>query len=430
MKKFLLCLLVLSSAVLLAQQPPQVPAPHIPTEQEKNRARQAAIDEQAEQTRARVAEEQKVLPPAPVSIENNDLDLGFIYMMEQRDFQFVLTNTSDEPLVYKDIVINCSCTTSRVSGHGTIPPKGQLVIPLHFNAQKVTDFGDFIRDVIVFFDKYAAAVMYFRGNHTMDVKLTVMRPGDSRPHLVTSVPIGFVPDIYMKWFETINITAEFPKGTELEIGTPTLTNKQFTAEVKKVQTNHYQVVVRPVLPMEYGPIRGSLRIPLVKPSNQGYIMLPLNGTVGTLISCNTDYVYIDPKTEHGVVTKILALTRFPYENREALIARAMGNPNPYMRFVEILEPKDMKTKEAPGVKFTYTQGKGGVYVHCAIDTDKMTEEGVDVVFEAVGSAPCTVKFARMTEELRKTIEEQEKIRQEMEKEEQEEEEQNPGVIVE
>ena len=130
-----------------------------------------------------------------------------------------------------------------------------------------------------------------------------------------------------------------------------------------------------------------------------------------------------------MVTKILTLTRFPYENRDAMIARAMGNPNPYMRFVEILQPKDMLTKEAPGVKFSYTQGKGGVYVHCDIDTDKMTDEGVDVVFEAAGSAPCTVKFARMTEELRKTIEEQNKIRAEMEKEEQEEEQQNPGVII-
>ena len=108
MKKLLLSLLALTSAVLMAQQPPQAPAPHIPTEQEKNLARQAEIDEQAEQTRARAAEEQKVLPPAPVSIDNADRDLGFIYMMEQRDFQFVLTNTSEEPLVYKDIAINCS----------------------------------------------------------------------------------------------------------------------------------------------------------------------------------------------------------------------------------------------------------------------------------------------------------------------------------
>ena len=430
MKRFFLSLLVMSCAMLLAQQSLPTTAPHVPTEQEKNMARQAAIDEQAEQTRARAAEEQKTMPAPPVSIENNDLDLGFIYMMEQRDFQFVLTNTSDEPLVYKDIAINCSCTTSKVSGHGTIPPKGKLVIPLHFNAQKVTDFGDFIRDVIVFFDKYAAAVMYFRGNHTMDIKLSVMRPGDTRPHLVTSVPIGFVPDIYMKWFETINITAEFTDGKELELGTPFLTNKKFTAEVKKISPLHYQVIVRPILPMDYGPISGTLRIPLVKPTNQGYIMLPLNGTVGTLISCNTDFVYVDPLTEHGVVTKILTLTRYPYENRDALIARAMGNPNPYMRFVEILEPKQMLTKEAPGVKFTYTQGKGGVYVHCEIDTDKMTEEGVDVVFEAMGSAPCTVKFARMTEELRKNIEEQNRIRAEMEKEELEEEQKNPGVIIE
>jgi hypothetical protein len=60
----------------------------------------------------------------------------------------------------------------------------------------------------------------------------------------------------------------------------------------------------------------------------------------------------------------------------------------------------------------------------------MTEEGIDVVFEALGSAPCTVKFARMTEELRKTMEEQEKIRKEIEQEALEEEKQNPGVIVE
>ena len=360
------------------------------------------------------------LAAPPVTVKEGEIDMGSVFMMEQRRFFFTVVNNSDQLLEYENIAISCSCTTSKLPAKGSIPAQGEMRIPVDFNAQKLDGFGPFRKDIIIFFKNYAPLVLYFFGVHSQEVVLTAQIGDNER--IVTTVPIGFVPTVDLKWFQPIKIKANFQDGRKLAFAAPIITNDQFIAEMLQISDLEWQLTIKPKLPMQYGAVTGAVALPFQEPDNKGAIVLPLMGVVGSKITSTTDDMLVDTKTDPAVVRKTLALTRAPYEDRNALKARAIGKANPYYRYLKRLTVDEVGLPEVPGVKFELEQGRGGVYVHCTMTAAQLTEEGVKAEFKVQNSASAVVRFALMSDEIRALIEENKKQQKELEGEEEDDEE--------
>lgn len=92
------------------------------------------------------------LPELPVEVfEGKELDLGIMYSNEVRSFQFTVKNTSDKPLEYKRIAVNCSCSRLRVKVPGTIAPGAELLVPVELDARKIREKGAFKKAIRIDF---------------------------------------------------------------------------------------------------------------------------------------------------------------------------------------------------------------------------------------------------------------------------------------
>jgi len=359
-------------------------------------------------------EENNLIPlPLPVEVaEGKELDLGVMYSNELRTFRFTLKNTSNRPLEYNQVVVNCSCSKPQIPVPGLIAPGESFVVPIELDAQKISEMGAFRKTIRFDFPGYQSLQLIFTG--LMSSELRIFQLVSGKEHLAKSIPVHFIESINEAWERSLDIKADFTDVRKLEFGEPTLEDSSsHRCQLTKVAENHWRLLVTPVLPQKLGLIQNQVILPILAPNAGSRIRLSLEGMVGTHIEASTDEVYWDPKADSKQVKKAFTLTRLPFNDRALRVAMLLGRPNPYTDAIKVLTTAEVKVPQVPGVSFELVQGRGGVFVQCLMQGDKMPAEGFDAEFQVEGSEGCTVRFAVMDAATRKAL-------QELEKEEDEE----------
>jgi hypothetical protein len=354
-----------------------------------------------------VSQQAQTLSELPVEVVGGkELDLGIMYNNEVRSFQFVVKNTSDKPLEYNRIMVNCSCSRLKLKVPGTIAPGAELLVPVELDARKIREKGAFKKAIRFDFPGYRPLFLIFSGQMSNEVRILMDVDGEER--LAKSVPVTFIEKVIDNWERILFIKADFTDGRKLEFGEASLKDPAaHRCQLTRVADNHWLLKVLPALPQKLGKIENEVILPMQAPNADSSLRLPLEGMVGTRIEASTDELYWDPKTDPEQVKKTFALTRLPFNDRVLRVAIMLGKPNPYKDAIKVLTPAEVKVPEVPGVEFTLEQGRGGVYVHCQMQGSKIPADGVQAEFQVENSEGCSVRFAVMDEATRKALQEQE-----------------------
>ncbi|MFA6931435.1 MAG: DUF1573 domain-containing protein [Lentisphaeria bacterium] len=351
------------------------------------------------------AKEVPALPELPVEVvEGKELDLGMMYGNEVRLFQFTVKNISNKPLEYKRIAVNCSCSRLKVKVPGTIAPGEELQVPVELDARKIREKGAFKKAIRFDFPGYRQLVLIFTGRMSNEIRILMDVDGEER--LAKTVPVTFIEKVIDNWERTLLIKADFTDGRKLEFGEPVLQDPaSHRCQLTRIAENHWLLKVLPALPQKLGLIKNEVILPMQTPNASSSMRLSLEGMVGTRIEASVDELYWDPKTDPGQAKKTFSLTRLPFNDRIIRVATLLGRPNPYMGVIKVLTPAEVKVPKVPGVDFKLEQGRGGVYVHCHMQGNKIPAEGVEGEFLVENSEGCSVCFAVMDEATRKALQE-------------------------
>lgn len=357
--------------------------------------------------RLRPSTDQDHLPPPPIELVGGEsVDLGKVYKLTQVPFIITVRNTSDKPLPYERIILNCNCTNTYIPPKGEIPPGAEFKIPMRLDATQLREKNAFTRIFRFEFKEYRPFIVNFHGELSREIYAT---PADKPEQaFLTSINFGQREHAYEDFTFAVDIKGQFHNAQTIDLGKPEIPNRKFQASLEKISDTHWRVTLKPVLPLQFGVNADSLIIPVNQPSPGTFISLPLNMLVGTMLEPSADDIYIDPLTEKGIVKKTFALTRVAFRDRATMAALFMGKKNPYNFTPKILQASEVQLPQADGAEFSLEQGKGGVYVHCQIDCSKIPAEGgLTASFNVPGSKSTQVTFALLTDEIRQTLKEQE-----------------------
>lgn len=347
------------------------------------------------------------LPPPPLElVGGEDINLGTVYKLTQVPFFITVRNTSDQPLAYERIVVNCNCTHTYIPPTGEIPPGADFKIPMRLNATLLREKHAFTRIFRFEFKEYRPFNVNFHGELSREMYAT---PADKPEQVfLTSVNFGQIENTYDDFTFAVDIKGQFGKGQTIDLDQPEIANRKFQATLEKVSDTHWRVTLKPVLPLQFGVNADNLIIPVKQPSPGTFISLPLNMLVGTMVDPSADDIYIDPLTEKGIVKKTFALTRIAFRDRATMAALFLGKKNPYNFTPKILQASEVQLPKVDGIEFSLEQGKGGVYVHCLIARNKLPATGgLAASFGVPGSKPALVTFSLLTDEIRQMLKEQE-----------------------
>lgn len=359
------------------------------------------------------ADTQVELPVSPLRLkgcENNELDLGKVFKLNQRVFTMVIENPSDTPVEYTEIILNCNCTTvlnrKEIKSKGVIPPHGELKFLLRLNGLDLPDKGEFYRYMRLGLKDYQPFVANFTGTVSREIYMTF--DDDEKQEPRTRVTIGYINDPEAPWSTTLHILSTLPEDVPLELGEVKAT-KNFVAALHRFNDHHWSVELHAVTPLSVGELRDGIAITVLSPAKEGekeVIALPIIGISGAKLSASVYNVFNDPQKDPEVVTKKFALSREPFIDKFALAAMVVGRANPYHARIKALEVDEVSFEPVKGVSLRLEQGRGGVYVYATMNRAEMTEEGVEVEFKSKNNQSEFVRFAILGEKERAELEEE------------------------
>lgn len=353
------------------------------------------------------------LPESPLTVNGSKtptVDLGRVFKLNQRLFPVVVENPSDEDVDYTNIVINCNCTSivNKIPKEGKIPAHGKLPLLIRLNAPHLAVDKSFIRMIRLELKKYRQFQINFTGEVSGNLYATYY--DDPKQVARTKITVGYIVDTDAPWSTKINIATDLEKE-KLELGKPK-PMKNFKASVKKVSDQHWVVELEGKVPFKPGVIKDVLTIPFKSPApadmkHKDVIFMPIEGIIGMQLIGSADEVLIDKLVDkEEVVEKGIIISRSNFLDAAMIRATMLGKKPPYSFKIDPLTLEEMKVTAPDGVQVSMEKYKKGVYATFKMQTSKLNEEGVNVVFEAPKTKELSVRVAILGEKERAMLKEE------------------------
>lgn len=400
----------------------------------------AALAVWAQELEIKAVEERNVPKPVDMTMLESPLevngsrtpliDLGRTFKLNQRIFGFVIKNPSDTPVEYTGIVINCNCTRiiGKVPSKGVIPAHGELPLLVRLNGPDLNVKDEFFRIIRLDLKDYRAFQVNFKG--TLDKSLMAVYDDDPDQLARTRIMVGYLEKVNEKWNTKIHIYSELPPEEPLELAN-VQDSTNFAAKLEKVDDHHWILHLESKNPMKPGVLKEGIVLDVVKPAPNKHqmdkIYLPFEGVAGYRVFSSTDELFYDPQKEtEPVITQAILLTRLNFMDSLLLRSIVLKQQSPYKLHIPPLKMEEVSVDPVEGVTFKMEPYKDGVLVHCTMERDKLTEEGVWVSFRTQFDEPADVRFAilgeeeraeREAEEAKRRAEEEERLAAEKEQEE-------------
>lgn len=343
-----------------------------------------------------LADELAVPTGLPIEVSpGNNIELGTVYSNEVRNFQYSLKNISGESLTYNKIILSCACSRLELTVPGEIEAGKDFIVPVELDARKLTEKAEFKKTIRFFFTDGRILQLSFSGTKSDEIKFYA---ATEEKQEISNLELGFIEPGNDSWQKSFEIKAEFAdKEEKLEIAALEFTNEKLhKGELRKLAENHWKVTLLPQLPQELGMMNNEVILKLNSVDSTHSLRLKVEGMIGTELDASTYEILWIKEKDPVVVTKSFALSRVPFNARAIRAAMFFGKKNPYVNSIKVLKVEEVILPTVPGVDFELKQGKGGVYVICNLNAEKMSEEEIVAEF-AAENAKATNVFFRKTD---------------------------------